>query len=112
MSEDIVDDGFEFNVWNGVQLCGGVFVGVRSTSGVGDGLDGFLIDSRLEECLADDPRVEAAAFDSRDWNLCEQNEHYSFKLRGRKNGVCVAENPTIPIQTLSGNLTTSVLTTG
>ncbi|WP_435183047.1 hypothetical protein, partial [Halobellus sp. EA9] len=72
LSEDGVDGGFEIIRWNGVQLFESVIVGVGSTSGVGDGFDGLLIDSGLQNRLTDDPGVEAAAFDSGDRNLCEQ----------------------------------------
>ena len=72
LSEDVVDGGFEVIRWNGVQLFEGVIVRVGSASGVGDGLDGLLIDSSLEECLPDYPGVEAAAFDSGDGNLREE----------------------------------------
>ena len=48
-----------------------VIVGVRSKGGVGDSLDGLLIDSGLQECTSDDPEVEAAAFDSVERDLYE-----------------------------------------
>ncbi|ELY71678.1 hypothetical protein C488_17144 [Natrinema pellirubrum DSM 15624] len=66
------NDGFEFSSRNGMKLSECVVVGVRSESAVSDSLDGFLIDSGLEECLPDDPGVEATAFDSRDRDLREE----------------------------------------
>jgi len=87
LTEEVVDDGFEFVRWDSVQLCQCVVVEVRSTSTVGDGLDGLLIDTSLEECLPDDPEVEAAAFDSGDGNLREEFKRYGFKISSRNNTV-------------------------
>jgi hypothetical protein len=72
LNEEVVDDCFEVVSRDGVKLSERVVVRVRSTSGVGDGLDRLLIDSGLEKRLPDDPGVEAAAFDSGYRNLREE----------------------------------------
>ena len=71
LSEQIVDERFEFSRQDGVKLSKRVVVRVRSTSGVSDGLDGLLIDSSLEECLPNDPGVEGCGFDSGDRYLVQ-----------------------------------------
>ena len=71
LSEQIVDERFEFSRQDGVKLSKRVVVRVRSTSGVDDGLDGLLIDSSLEECLPNDPGVEGCGFDSGDRYLVQ-----------------------------------------
>ncbi|WP_254840958.1 hypothetical protein [Natronomonas marina] len=63
-SEEIVNGGFEFICRIGVQLSEGVIVELDSASGVSNGLDGFPIDSGFRECSTNNPRFEAAVFDS------------------------------------------------
>ncbi|MDB2246617.1 hypothetical protein PM015_18215, partial [Halorubrum ezzemoulense] len=57
-------DCFQFIRPNGVKLCKRVVVRVCSMSGVGNSLDGLLIDGCLRDRFPDDPGVEAAVFDS------------------------------------------------
>jgi hypothetical protein len=64
LSEQAVDDRFEFFRWDGVKLSKCVVVGVRSTSVLGDRLDRGLVDGCLEDRSPNNPGVEAAAFDS------------------------------------------------
>ncbi|WP_424005531.1 hypothetical protein ACOZ4I_19385 (plasmid) [Haloarcula salina] len=71
--EKIVDDDFEVIRWDGMKLCERVVVRIRSTSGIGDGLDRLLINGGLEKCLPDNPGVEGCGFDSGDWYLCEKS---------------------------------------
>ena len=73
LSEQAVDDGFEFFRWDGVKLRKRVVVGVRSTSALGDRLDRGLLDGCLEKRPPDDPGVEGCGFDSGDGNLCEES---------------------------------------
>ena len=72
LNQEAVDDGFHLVQRNSVKLSESVVIGVRSTSGIGDGLDRFLIDSGLQECLTDNPGVEVAAFDSGDRDLRQE----------------------------------------
>jgi hypothetical protein len=69
LNEEVVDDYFEVVSRDGVKLSERVIVRVRSTSGVGDGFDGLLIDSSLQQRLTDDPGVEGCGFDSGYWEF-------------------------------------------
>ncbi|MFC4987856.1 hypothetical protein [Saliphagus infecundisoli] len=91
LAEKAVRDCFEGSRPDRVKLGKRVVIGIRSESAVGDCLDGLLVDSGLEQCLSDDPGVEAAAFDSGDRDLGEKVKRYAFKVRGRKNGVWMVE---------------------
>ncbi|MFC6764776.1 hypothetical protein [Natrinema soli] len=72
LTEKAVSDCFEFSRQDRVKLGKRVVIGVCSTSGVSDSLDGFLIDSGLEERLSDNPGVEGCGFDSRNRDLREE----------------------------------------
>jgi hypothetical protein len=76
LSEDVVNSSFEVICWNGVQLFEDVIIGVGFTSGIGDGLDGLLIDSSLQKRLSNNPGVEGCGFDSGNRYLREE----SFRL--------------------------------
>lgn len=109
LNEKFVNDGFEFGRWDGVKLSERVFVRLRSTSDVGDGLDVFLVYSNLEKYMPDDPGGEGCDFDP--WIVTsERRSSAKVNLRGRENCVWMVEKLHTLLQTLPKNLTSSVST--
>lgn len=72
VSKEAVDSLLKDSRKDGMKLGKRVVVGIRSTCGVGDCLDGFLSDSSLPEGFPEDPGVEAAVFDSGNQNLRQE----------------------------------------